>query len=466
MRITKTKLKKKEVREIKRLVDDLTPTKDFTLSVSFACDAYALFKEELSKRSIIKGYWELFNDVRKLYTFYKIGSLMESFDFYLRIKNFFKFFMFSSLFRELDKLDPMEATEYFLKMFQPPEEQRPKPQPKPQPQKQSQEKEEQEKDEDEPETHQSPSGKSEDQKGLSANENNLPIDMSMFKQSMPNVERALESGLMDKEDLQNFVGNEAGIEHKEIRIENIVKIVREIADNLSNRELEIFYIARKKELTDKYRRDEVLESVQFPDNEMSVKEMHEHQEILKVLPSQFALDDDVFTEKLAKKELQVRDYQSRKLKKQALYMLLDVSGSMADGADVYASGVALSLVRQAIDEGSIYFLRFFDGNTHELHRISTKKEAIEMANLLAKKPYSGGGTNIQNAILTAVKDIKNDPVEFEKIEIMVITDGEDHVDIPKTKLNGVKIHSTVIDGQNSGLEAISDTFLSLKSNEI
>src|SRR3990172_8012011 len=115
MRITKTKLKKKEVRKIRKLVDDIVTTKDFTLSASFACDAYALFKEEFSKRSIIKGYWQLFNDVRKLYTFYKIGSLMESFDFYLRTRNYFKFFMFSALFRELDKLDPMEATEYFLK---------------------------------------------------------------------------------------------------------------------------------------------------------------------------------------------------------------------------------------------------------------------------------------------------------------------------------------------------------------
>src|SRR5690606_25435842 len=137
MRITKTQLKPKTVAKITELVDSIVTTKDFTMSVDFACDAYALFKEEISKRSVFKGYWELFTDVRKLYSFYQIGNLMESFDFYNRIKNFFKYFIYSQLFRELDELDPMEATEYFLKMFQPPNKQ-PKQQPQPQPQSQPQ----------------------------------------------------------------------------------------------------------------------------------------------------------------------------------------------------------------------------------------------------------------------------------------------------------------------------------------
>lgn len=471
MRITKTQLTPKTVERIAELVDGITTTKDFTMSVDFACDAYALFAEEVSKRSIIKGYWELFTDVRKLYAFYKIGNLMESFDFYNRIKNFFKFFMFSQLFRELDKLDPMEATEYFLKMFQPPD-QKPKPQPKPQPQQQQQEEKaddsspQQSEDEQKPDTHESPSGDSEDQKGLSADEDNLPIDMGEFKKQMPQIEKALESGILDKDDFQEFAGNQAGIASSQISISNIGEIVKQLASKLSRRELDIFYVARKKELTDVYRRDEVLNSVQFPDNEMSVKDMETHQEVLKVLPSQFALDDDVFTEKLAKKELQVRDYQSRKLKKQALYMLIDVSGSMDGSKSIYASGVGLALVRQAIDEGSIYFLRFFDGSPKELHRISNHEEAKQMAHTLAKRPYSGGGTNISSAIMKAVNDIENDPVAFEKVEIMVITDGEDSVNIDKNQLKGVKIHSTVIDGKNNGLKKISESYTELKSYEL
>lgn len=469
MRVTKTTTKPKILAKIVELVDQLPPTKDFTLAVDFACDIYAMFAEEISKRSIFKTYWELFGDVRHLYTFFQIGSLMENLDFYNRIRNFLKHFVFSELFQELDKLDPMEATEIFLKLFQPPQQ---KEQNTSQPQSQSQDQEEQRDQEDEkdkkdqPKTHQSPSGKSQDQKGLSADERSLPVDMSEFRKQTPKIEKALGGGLLDRDDFKEIAGKQAGIESKQITIGNIVEVIKKIADKLTQKDLDIFYIARQKEIIDKYRRDEVLESVIFPDNEMSIKDMENHQEVLKTLPSQFALDDEVFLEKLAKKELQVRDYQSRKLKKQALYLLVDVSYSMSGMPSTYASGVALSLVRQAIDEGSIYFLRFFDNHTKDLHRISNKEEAIKMASVLVKNPSSGGGTNIERAIITAVKDIKNDPISFEKAEILIITDGRDVVGLTKNSLNGIKLHSTLINGHNSGLKKVSDTYLELKTSDL
>ena len=289
--------------------------------------------------------------------------------------------------------------------------------------------------------------------------------MTKFKEKMPQIEKAISSGVLDKDDVQKVMGKSAGIDHKDIKIGNIVKLVDKIAEKL-NRELDIFHVARKKELTDKYKRDEVIKSVPYPDNEMSIKNIDKYQEILKLLPSQYALEDEVFDQKLLKKELLVRDYQSRRLKKQALYLLIDVSGSMSDGSDIYASGVALALVRQAIEEGSTYFLRFFDHGQHKLHKITTKEDAIKMCEILVKKPYSGGGTSIQGAIRKAIKDIKQAPEKFEKVEIMVITDGEDDVYLTKKDLKDIKIHSTVINGENGGLKAISESYVELDSSDI
>jgi len=211
-----------------------------------------------------------------------------------------------------------------------------------------------------------------------------------------------------------------------------------------------------------------MKSVPYPDNEMSIKNIKKYEELLKTIPSQYALDDDIFNQKLLKKELLVRDYQSRRLKKQALYLLIDVSGSMDEGGkNVYASGVALAFVRQAISEGSTYFLRFFDHNPHSLYKITNKEDAEKMCDILVKKPYSGGGTNIGNAIETAVNDIKDDPVAFEKAEIMIITDGEDSgFNINKDQLEKIKLHSTVIDGSNPTLEELSDSYVELDSKDI
>jgi len=473
MRITKTKLKKKEARQIAKLVDGLITSEDFTLSTDFAEDAYALFKEEFSKRRIFKNYWELFLDIRRLYAKFKLGDLMKNVDFYNQTKSFFRYFIFSSLFRELDKLDPLEALEKFLKTFQP-------PQPLPKPQKQPKGglkggsgAQGQQKKQDSKQKGQGKqpfkSKKSKDKKGLSADKGNIPIDMTKFRQQLPRIEKMIDSGILDKEDFKKFISKQAGVKSEEITIGNIVNLIDKIATNVSEKELEIFYVARKREIIEKYRKDEVLESVPYPDNEMTIKNIDRYQELLKTIPTQYAFDDDIFMQKLLKKELLVRDYQSRRLKKQALYLLIDVSGSMEGNGkrkSIYASGVALAFVRQAISEGSVYFLRFFDDTPHELHRITTKKEAEKMTDILVKKPYSGGGTRIDSAIKQAVKDIVKDPVKFEKAEIMIITDGYDVVRTTKGELKKIKVHSTIIDGENDGLEAISKTYTEIKSSEL
>jgi len=456
MRVTKTKLTKKESKEIIKLVDNLVAVNDFTIAADFAKDAYVLFNEELSKRRAFKSFWQLFKDTRDLYSKFKVGDLIKNIEFYNRIKTFLRYFIASSLFRELDKLDAMEALEKFLVMFKPPQKQ--PPQPKPQPKGRQGKKGDQK--------SKSPSGKSKDKKGLSANESSLPVDMTKFKQYLPKIEKAINSGIFDKDDFQKYFGQKAGVGHNQVNIGNIVDLVDKIAGNLSERELDIFYVARKKELTERYKRDQILKSVPYPDNEMGIENINKYQELLKVLPSQYALGDALFNRKLIKKELLIRDYQSRRLKKQALYLLIDVSSSMANRKNVFASGVALSLVRQAIDEGSTYFLRFFDHNPHELHRITNKKDAEKMCDILVKKPYSGGGTSIDSAIKMAIKDIKEDPIVFEKVEIMIITDGEDSISLNKEQLEKIKIHSTIIDGKNTDLETLSDSYIELKSNDI
>ncbi|MFA7708411.1 MAG: VWA domain-containing protein, partial [Candidatus Pacearchaeota archaeon] len=425
MRITKLLLEPEEIIEIEALTDEVTSAnKDITLAYDFAKDAYALFSERINKRRTIKSFWDIFNDIRNQYTKFHMMDLMKNVDFYGRVRNFFRYFLTSRLFHELDKLDPLEALKIFLNTFQPPQEkqdQEQTPQPKPQPNdsdddKDDDDKENKEDDEDEDKNDKS---QQQDQGGRSADEDNLPIDMTQFKQQLPKIEKVLDSGLLDKEDFQNYLGQQAGIGHNEFKVGNIVDLIDKISKRLSDKELEIFYVARKKEATELYRRDEILESVPYPDDEMTIKTLDSPMEILKLIPTQYAYDDDIFIQKLVKHELLVRDYQARRLKRQALYLLIDISGSMSGGKNIYACGVALAFVRQAVTEGSTYFLRFFDDSPHDLYTVTTKEEAEKMSNILIREPFSGGGTSIQSAIRTAVDDITRSPEKFEKAEIMV-----------------------------------------------
>lgn len=476
MRVTKLILKRGEVRQIERITDGITPTnKDITLAYDFAKDMYSMFREKVNKRKIIKSYWEIFKDIRFQYTKFHMIDLMKNVDFYGRVRNFIRYFMSSRTFHELDKLDPMEALEIFLNMFNPPPP--PPPQPKPQPQQgqgqdgdDDQDQDEEEDDQKQQQKKQGGKGKGkpqqQDQGGRSADEDNLPIDMGQFKQQLPQIEKTLESGILDNEDFQDYLVKHAGVGHSELKIGNITKLIEKISQKLTDRELEIFYVARKKEVTERYRRDEVLESVPYPEDEMTVKNIDNPMEILKLVPTQYAYDDDIFMQKLVKKQLLVKDYQARRLKRQALYLLIDVSGSMSGMKNIYACGVALAFVRQAVSEGSTYYLRFFDDSPHELNKVTTKEEAEKMSEKLVKQPFSGGGTSIQNAIARAVDDITHAPDKFEKAEIMIISDGEDTVNMGKNDLKDIKLHSTIIDGANGGLKELSDSYLELRSNEL
>jgi uncharacterized protein with von Willebrand factor type A (vWA) domain len=178
------------------------------------------------------------------------------------------------------------------------------------------------------------------------------------------------------------------------------------------------------------------------------------------------LDDDIFFMKLAKNDLTVREYQTKKQKKQALYLLVDISGSMYGARSVYASATALALVRQAVRSEAIYFLRFFDERPSQLERVQTKDDATRVGQMLVQQPFSGGGTNFDNALRTAIEDIKKDKETFDKVEIMLITDGDCYVSVTKEELGDIKLHSSVIDGHNDALKTISETYTMLSTAEI
>jgi len=459
MRVTKLRLTSEEDEAIEILTDKVTSAnKDITLAYDFAKDIYALFKEDLNKRRILKSYWDIFKDVRDQYVIHKTMDLMKNVDFYGRVRTFFRFFISSRLFYELNKLDPIEALEVFLNLFKQQKE-------KEQEKEQDSQKDDQGKDKDN-QQDQKEENQKQDQGGISADEDNLPINMGEFKEQIPKIEKILESGLLSSDDFQSFLGKEAGIGHSEFQIGNIIDLISKISKKVKDRDLEIFYVARKKEVTEQYHRDEVLESILYPEDEITVKNIDNPLELLKLIPTQYAYDDDIFMQKLVKKELLVKDYKSRRLKRQALYLLIDISGSMNETKNVYACGVALAFVRQAVDEGSTYFLRFFDDNPHQLFTIKTKQEAEKMIDILIRQPFSGSGTSIQSAIKKAVEDITNSPENFEKSEIMIISDGEDHVRLDKEELKNVKVHSTIINGRNNELKNISETYIELNSRDM
>jgi uncharacterized protein with von Willebrand factor type A (vWA) domain len=194
--------------------------------------------------------------------------------------------------------------------------------------------------------------------------------------------------------------------------------------------------------------------------EQRILRMERYSQASKVIPTQMAYEDDLFYHKFAKKELLVNERVTRKDKTQILHILLDVSSSMGDVLEmgslpscVYASAITLSFLRNTIDNGDKFLFRFFESVPFPLHIVDNKESALKLTKEITTNPFNGGGTNIQRAIDAAIKDIieyrrKNRESDFGKAEILVITDGGDHVShesLKKTlEREDIKLHAIVI----------------------
>jgi hypothetical protein len=216
----------------------------------------------------------------------------------------------------------------------------------------------------------------------------------------------------------------------------------------------------------------------FPDNSVDIHKIRDSKDLFKLLPGQLALPSDTFYMKYAKKELMCREFMIRQDKRQLVYILMDVSGSMQGDRAVCAMSIALSLLRRVATAGDHYHMRMFEDDPHELMSASTKEEAQELCRKLLHMRFPGGGTDIQKAVLKAVSDIKKAKVKdkLDKVEldlkncqILTLTDGESSIDAKKVneERGEIKNHSVILGYgkwfSHSQIGAISDTLHLVKN---
>lgn len=495
MRVTTEDIKLNTRNQLDQLAEpNLQVSNDITMTKHFVYDAYSMFAVPMSRRYVLfKSYWGLFSDLRELYIKLQISGLRRSLNFYLDIKDFLQDFMYTATFRELAEMDPLEATRIFLDLFR--KDNTPPPPPMEQltgagggsssgddsDQQQdgqgssdagSDQSDEQDEENDGDDQDENPQEMTDnDQQGTSGDLQNIPIDIQEAKEKiLPVTDKFINSGIFDEDsgDLKEIFARGIGKDTKEVKLQNVGDLVKKINDRL-DRTLAIFNVARKHEFLDEYNVGEEVDDSLTPDNDMTISQNKTIDDIKRALPMEYLYDDLIFTKKAMEKSLNIIQHQSKRKQKQALYILLDVSGSMMGVRSVFAAGVTTSLVRQAVDEGSTYFLRYFDDSPSALKKVTNRKEAVELIGDLVRAPFSGGGTNITKAVRTAIKDIKNEPVTFDKVDIMVITDGEDHFEVTTNELKGIKLHVTLLTHKeifDDSLIEVSDSVTQITDEQI
>ena len=336
-------------------------------------------------------------------------------------------------------------------------------------------------DQQKPDTQNQPEEMDEEPENELSNNPPAPgIDLEKFTNDIEDIEDALEKDVMGDDILRNLVANDAGTDHNKLKnIEGLGKNIKAVSSFINSSDFEILDVARKLGITEQYQREEDVADVVYPEKDWRTTNLKSMSDLPNVLPYQYLYPDAIFDKMLFDRDLKVKQFQSRRKKKQVLYMLIDGSGSMTRTRQVIACGIAIAYVKKAIEEGSTYFFRFFDTHSFDLHKVTNKDEAIKEIDYLMKNPHSGGGTNINRAIQGAITDI-NDPKLFKQIvkdkdenlydraDILVITDGEDGVGITPEflKENRVTLHSFLLDNDNAGLQKISTTYQKLTNSDM
>ncbi len=183
----------------------------------------------------------------------------------------------------------------------------------------------------------------------------------------------------------------------------------------------------------------------------------------RALPREIALPEELFLKKLTGEGFLMREKLS--VAEGAYYLLIDKSGSMHGEKTVWARSVAMALYRMAMTKRRKYFLRFFDTRVYPSDRPLDDPEDVVDAILKVK---SNGGTDITNAISTALDDLIERGLSDYTNTVVIITDGEDVVQDLSRKLKraNASLISVMIQGDNETLKALSDQYMKAELSEV
>jgi Mg-chelatase subunit ChlD len=191
-----------------------------------------------------------------------------------------------------------------------------------------------------------------------------------------------------------------------------------------------------------------------PDGEdVGLRPIRDIGELGRAGQSTFALPETLRNARAAMGDLDIREPQSRRDKKQLLFSLVDGSDSMlwygALGAS-RAAGVIMNRLRAVIDGEAEVYLRFFD-HTFRAKEYHAKDAASarELMRIVADSSQYRGGTNFSKALSGGSDRVLQlmSQGTFRLPELMFVTDGDAMVpDI--SVLQGVKMHAVQVGAEN------------------
>jgi len=153
----------------------------------------------------------------------------------------------------------------------------------------------------------------------------------------------------------------------------------------------------------------------------------------------------LFLYKAVTRQFSVRERITRIEKKQAVFILLDGSGSMKGRKHWKASGVVMNRLKAVLSGDAVVWLSVFDTKLSKVRQAANPAEACELIRDFMSGNFSGGGTDIAASVKAAHVFIEEKMKAGEALyrpEVVVLTDedtsasGVRAADIPGTRVHG------------------------------
>lgn len=185
-------------------------------------------------------------------------------------------------------------------------------------------------------------------------------------------------------------------------------------------------------------------------------------ELSKVAPSAWALRQAApayFTYQAVTGQLPVRERVTTVERRQAIFILVDGSGSMRGRKHWKATGVVMNRLKAVLSGDAVVYVSVFDTNLGSVHCASTPEEARELIKKFSAGNFSGGGTDISAAVKAAHlfidEKIKSGETLFRP-EVVVLTDEDTSASgLKASQVPGTRVHGFAMEVANPSLVAFA-----------
>lgn len=210
-------------------------------------------------------------------------------------------------------------------------------------------------------------------------------------------------------------------------------------------------IARQLDKLSKFKTSKTMQFEPNPDgSEIRMRQMKSPSEIGRMSPVEWVYPARYRNYRIATLAPSIRERVERIERKQYIKLLIDCSGSMSeDKRYAVAGGVLLNRLKAVLSGEVEMTFHFFDNGLYKSVDVTDMASAKEAMSRIRENNFSGGGTQIDDCIRQAVKEVIDhleNRDDLTKPEIVIVTDGDDSVGLLPADLQGVKLHSFLVGG--------------------